>query len=66
MVGKNKILIFHQHFLNMDISLTFPLKLFKFLACILKIQTEESVSQNFDLGPSFSFMKCRKKYFDFF
>ena len=49
-----------------DISLTFPLKLFKFPACILKIQTEGSLSQNFDLGPSFSFMKCREKYFDYF
>ena len=23
-----------------------------------------SLSQNFDLGPSFNFIKCRKKYFE--
>ena len=50
---------FHVHFLNMDISVNFSHRLFKFETCILEIQMERSVSQNFDLGPSFYFMKCR-------
>ena len=35
----------------------------KFDMCILEIQMKGSVSQNFDLGPSFNFMKCRKLSF---
>ena len=31
----------------------------KFDMCILEMQMEESVSQNFDLGPSSYFIKCR-------
>ena len=31
----------------------------KFNMCILEIQMEGSVSQNFDLGHSFYFIKCR-------
>ena len=34
-------------------------KAFKSLTCFLDVQMEGSVSQNFDLGPSFDFMKCR-------
>ena len=59
MVGKNENLIFHQHFLNMDISLPITYKSFKFSTCIHEIWMQGKVSQNFDLGPSFDFMKCR-------
>ena len=31
----------------------------KFIMCILGIQMEGNVSQDFDLGPSFYFIKCR-------
>ena len=63
MVGKNENLIFHEYFLNMDTSLNIASKPFKFSTYIHKIQMEGSLSQNFDLGPSFHFMKCRKLYF---
>ena len=39
----------------MDISLTIPDKAFKFRICIHEIRIEGSMSQNFDLGPSFLF-----------
>ena len=59
MFGKNENLIFYQHFLNMDISLPVSYKSFKFLTCIHEIWMQGKVSQNFDLGPSFDFMRCR-------
>ena len=59
MVGKNENLIFYQLFLNMDISLPITYKSFKFSTCIHEIWMQGSMSQNFDLGPSFDFMKCR-------
>ena len=62
MFGKNENLIFHEYFFNMDISLNIPYKHFKFSTSIHKIQMEGSVSQNFDLGPNFHFMKCRSLY----
>ena len=35
---------------------------FKFYICIENIAVEGTVSQIFDIGPSYFFMKCRKKY----
>ena len=77
MVGKNENLIFHEYLLNMDTSLNIACKPFKFSTYIHKIWIEGSkfstyihkmwiegsMSQNFDLGPSFHFMKCRKLHF---
>ena len=51
--------IFQQHFLTMDISLPISHKPFKFSACIHEIWMQGRVSQNFDSGPGFDFMKCR-------
>ena len=59
MLGQNKIYIFHLNFLNKDFSVTIAHRPFKFETCILDIQMEGSMSQNFDIGPSFHFMKCR-------
>ena len=59
MPRKNGNVIFQQYFFNMDISLAISHKPFKFSACIHEIWMQGSVSQNFDLGPSFDFMKCR-------
>ena len=35
---------------------------FKFYICIENIAVEGTVSQIFDIGPSYFFMECRKKY----
>ena len=43
----------------MDISVAIPCRHSKFETSIYEIKMEGSVSQNFDLGVSFSFMKCR-------
>ena len=52
----NQIVIFHFYFLNMDISLTIrPFEL-RFCVCNSNNPLEGSVSQNFDLGPTFYFM----------
>ena len=59
MVSENKILTFHEDFLNMDISLHVAHKSIKFLTYIYDIWMERSVSQNVDLGLSFNFIKCR-------
>ena len=59
MVRKNENVIFHEYFFNMDISLPVSHKPFKFSTCIYEIQIKEILSQIFDLGPSFDFMKCR-------
>ena len=59
MVRKSENVIFHQHFLNIKISLPISYKPFKFSTCFHEIWVQGSVSQNFDLGPSFDFMKCR-------
>ena len=53
MLGQNKIEIFHLYFLNKDFSVTIADSPFKFETCILEIQMEGSVSQNFDIDPSF-------------
>ena len=47
----------------MDSSLDIAHIHMKFDMCILEIHMKESVSQNFDLGPSFDFMKSRKLSF---
>ena len=59
MVRKNENVIFHQHFFNIDISLPISCRPFKFSTCIHETLLQGHVSQNFDLGPSFDFMKCR-------
>ena len=59
MVRKNDNVIFHQHFLNIDISLPTSYKPFTFSKCILEIQRQGIVSQNVDLGSSHNVMKCR-------
>ena len=59
MVRKIKNVIFHGHFFNMDISLPIAYKQLKFSTSIYEIQMQGSVSQFFDLGPSFYFIKCR-------
>ena len=61
--GELKNLIFDQHFLNMDISLNNQHKLLKFCLCALHYRIEGTVSQIFDLGPTFHFMKFRKSNF---
>ena len=62
MVRKNETVFFHKHFLNMDISFNSQYKALKFETCIYELQMEESVSQNFDLGPSLYSMKGRNLY----
>ena len=67
MVGKNRKLVFHQQFLNMNNWLTIPYKPFKFSTLVLKIQMQSRVSQIVYFGPSFYFMNsrnlhCKKKY----
>ena len=59
MVRKNKIVIFREYFLNMDISLPVPYKPFKFSTCIYEIKMQGRLSRILDLGPSFDFMMCR-------
>ena len=61
--GKFENLFFHQHFLNMDISLNRQQKLLKFCFCVPYYHIEGSVSQIFYLGLSFCFMKSRKLSF---
>ena len=58
LVRKSENVIFHKHFLNIDLSLPISYKPLKFSICIYEIWMQGSVSQNFDLGPSFDFMKC--------
>ena len=54
--SKNKNLIFHVIFFNMDISVTTLDITMKFSMPALHIHFEGSASQNFYLGPSFYFM----------
>ena len=51
--------LFHVHFLNMDISVNMAHTPIQFEKCILEIQMKGRVSQHFELGHSFNFMKCR-------
>ena len=54
--SKNKNLIFHVIFLNMDILVTTLDITMKFSMTALHVHLEGSVSQIFYLGPSFYFM----------
>ena len=51
---------FFLYFFNKDISFNIPWKILKFEMLINEGNMEGSVSQNFDLGPSFCFIKSRK------
>ena len=61
---KGKILIFHVIFLNKDISITVADIILKLCISVLHILPEGSVSQILHLGPSFYFMRFRKKSFE--
>ena len=56
--------IFHVYFFNMDISLIIAPISLKMCMCIAETYMEGSVSHNFDLGLSFSFMQCRRRHFE--
>ena len=62
--GELKILNFYQHFLNISrfehISLQNQQQILKFYLCVLHDHIEGTMSQIFDLGPTFYFMKSRK------
>ena len=58
-VGKNENLIFHDNFLNMDISFDIPQNPLQFQICIQEIKMEGRVSQFLYLGPSLNLRKCR-------
>ena len=51
---------FHQHFLNIKVSLNTERKSLKFRLCILHYHMEGSVSQIFYSGLRFCFMNSRK------
>ena len=53
-------------FFNTDISVTIYVIDLKFSVCILKVLPEESVSQVFDLGPSFLSMAKKRVTFCLF
>ena len=57
---KTKFQNFHIKFLNSDFSVSNALNITKFLGDALCSPLEGSVSQNFDLGPGYFFMLCRK------
>ena len=57
---KIKKVIFSLKFLNRDISPNIPSPRTKFWILILYIVMEGTVSQNFDVCPSFRFMESRK------
>ena len=59
-----KILIFHIHFLNMDVSLSIGLTCLKTCMYIAELGMKGRVSPNFDLGLSFYFMLCRRRHFE--
>ena len=50
----------------MDISVTNNSILIEFCPCVDNIYMEGTVSQNFDIGPSFYFMTKNGKLFAFF
>ena len=52
--------LFNFYFMKLDISLNIHFLIIKFLIRIENIKMEGTVSQIFDLGPSFDFMKSRK------
>ena len=51
---------FHRHFLNSDFLFNNRPIAFIFFLDNLKNVPEGSMSQNFDLGPTYFFMLCRK------
>ena len=53
---ESSILIFHIHFLNMDISLIIGLVYLSTCMYIAEISMEGSESQHFDLGLSFFYL----------
>ena len=57
---KTKFQNVHIKFLNSDFSVSNALNITKFLGDALCIPLEGGVSQNFDLGPSYFVMLCRK------
>ena len=58
-VSKNKKSFYSKHFLNMDISAAIAFSSSKFEMCIHEIYMEESMSQSYEIGPSFYLRKCR-------
>ena len=62
--SKTKNLILYVIFLNMDISITTQDVDTKICMTFLHINCEESMSQIFNLGPSFYFMLSRKLCFE--
>ena len=61
-VAKDEKVICYEYFFNMNISLIIRCRPFKFLLYIDKIYMQGSLSQTFDLGPSFHFIKCKSLY----
>ena len=57
---KTKFQDFHIKFLNSDFSVSNALNATKSLGDALCSPLEGSMSQNFDLGPGYFFMLCRK------
>ena len=51
---------FQYFFLNWIISDIYEAKITKFGTCVVDDHSEGTVSQIFELGPSFNFMKSRK------
>ena len=58
-----KKLIFSSHFLIQDISVNKTLRNIQFRIQTDEIQMEGTVSQMFEIGLSFYFMKCRNLFF---
>ena len=54
-----KIFIFHEYFFNTDISLIIGFIIMKICIGVAEGCLEGSMSQNFNIGPSFYFMLCR-------
>ena len=57
-IGKHTF--FHIHFFNMNISLVIKVTIMKIAIHVAGIHYEGRVSQNFDIGPSFYFILCRR------
>ena len=60
MTLKTKFQNFHIQFLNSDFSVDNESNVTKLKGYVPCILLEERMSQNFDLGPSYFFMLCRK------
>ena len=58
--GELKILKFYQRILNMDMSFENQQKCLTFCLCVVHDHIEGTVTQIFDLGFTFHFMKSRK------